>query len=292
MKPSLNYRAIWRMMSQNTGAHMLDSGGAYGRQFERNQKKGLEAATKEPQATLAYWYRDGELEMDPTLSLLHYIDDRARYLPQRTTAFHKFANSMPDDGWSEVVEAYCKKMGWDCTTTEYTYNRDTYLSQDFVVWVLRTQYSEYIYIIQTHNGCDARGGFSTPLVFEPRSGEEYDIFQGYDRYTLVFDGPTANTSTHLLPGVDPEPTGQLVLDIAASLGVEYVSFAGDELWTRDSVLGVARHDIEHCNSWPAYPDKEEVPEGITEYWREMGGEWHLFIGGRDFGVPAVYASTI
>ena len=33
---------IYKMLTQNTGAHFLDSGGAYGRNWERNQVKTIE----------------------------------------------------------------------------------------------------------------------------------------------------------------------------------------------------------------------------------------------------------
>ena len=42
----------------------------------------------------------------------------------------------------------------------YTYNEENILSQDFVYFVM----GDYVFI-QTHNGCDARGGFSTPRLF-------------------------------------------------------------------------------------------------------------------------------
>ena len=33
---------IYKMLTENTGVHMLDSGGAYGRNWERNQVKTIE----------------------------------------------------------------------------------------------------------------------------------------------------------------------------------------------------------------------------------------------------------
>ena len=45
----------------------------------------------------------------------------------------------------------------------YTYNNENDLSQDFVWDSLLVDGEQYVFI-QTHNGCDARGGFSTPVV--------------------------------------------------------------------------------------------------------------------------------
>lgn len=62
----------------------------------------------------------------------------------------------------------------------YTYNDENNLSQDFVYNIM----GNYVFI-QTHNGCDARGGFSFPHLFSQK--EEWGILD-YSRYTIYCDG--------------------------------------------------------------------------------------------------------
>jgi len=45
---------IYNMLTENTGRHMLDSGGAYGRNWERNQVKTIEDFENEPEETYIY----------------------------------------------------------------------------------------------------------------------------------------------------------------------------------------------------------------------------------------------
>ena len=61
-----------------------------------------------------------------------------------------------------------------------SYNGETILDQDFQFWIFSPEDigsdTDWIYvedgvyaIIQTHNGCDIRGGYSTPHVFKLRT---------------------------------------------------------------------------------------------------------------------------
>jgi hypothetical protein len=64
----------------------------------------------------------------------------------------------------------------------YTYNEDNDLSQDFVYYSLGDIVeSEYV-IIRSHNGCDARGGFSSPVVAEVK-GDAYWVYWRADFYS-------------------------------------------------------------------------------------------------------------
>ena len=44
----LTAKIIYKMLTESTGKHMLDSGGAYGRHWERNQKKSFKDFKNEP----------------------------------------------------------------------------------------------------------------------------------------------------------------------------------------------------------------------------------------------------
>lgn len=67
----------------------------------------------------------------------------------------------------------------------YTYNEENCLDQDFIFKVFTFNGDQFVFI-QTHNGCDARGGFSSPKIFEIEYFQEYPF--------LYYDG----SSTGLL----------------------------------------------------------------------------------------------
>ena len=52
---------IVAMLTENTGRHFLDSGGAYGRNWERNSGKTVADFKSKPSATLEIW-RGGDDE--------------------------------------------------------------------------------------------------------------------------------------------------------------------------------------------------------------------------------------
>jgi hypothetical protein len=79
--------------------------------------------------------------------------------------------------------------GWDVYDNPgkfYTYNHDNSLNQDYMVdlW-LSDNNSDLHAVIRTHNGCDARGGFSSPRVAAVNDAEylsDYDVRHGQCRF--------------------------------------------------------------------------------------------------------------
>jgi hypothetical protein len=72
---------LFSMFTENTGRHMLDSGGAYGRNWERNQNKAVEDFIDQPSAWLDIYHREASedrpeaFDLSPTLSLFHHLRD-------------------------------------------------------------------------------------------------------------------------------------------------------------------------------------------------------------------------
>lgn len=172
------------MLKENTGRHFLDSGGAYGRHWERNQGREFE---NEPDQTIEFrvYQREGkgELEIDATLNLYHFLVKNLVYQPDIDRWFHKFADKFPDLQWWEIMKLFCKqerlKGRFEPKGSGYTYNEENLLSQDFqYVWVEDTKTDENLFFLQIHGGCDARGGFTAPRVF---SGD-FDYFFDYQRF--------------------------------------------------------------------------------------------------------------
>lgn len=49
-------QTVFDMMTTSTGTHMLDSGGANGRHWQRNQERSIEHFLSEPEAVLSTEY--------------------------------------------------------------------------------------------------------------------------------------------------------------------------------------------------------------------------------------------
>jgi len=115
---------IAEMLVENTGRHMLDSGGAYGRHWEKNSK----AAADDPVAFFeaqpdAYWgnlsiypnenfRKEGDkLSADfyPVINVYHFLTEKlADYNAEMDAALHEFAetDAMKDAYWLEIMEAF------------------------------------------------------------------------------------------------------------------------------------------------------------------------------------------
>lgn len=178
------------MLTENTGAHILDSGGAYGRNFERNQKRDL---ANEPEITAdwsvypsenATWEgaqdQTPELDLTFTLSVFHFLSERLDYEPELDRWFAAFADTR-DGYWPEIIEEFFEKLnvrtGADVVNT---YNGEDALSQVLQFGVAaypdldscesnELGYGDQLIVLQIHGGCDVRGGYTEPRVF--RSGD-------------------------------------------------------------------------------------------------------------------------
>lgn len=228
----------WQVLAsqyqENTGRHFLDSGGAYGRNWERAQMR-IYGENGAPNPTMLSWRYGLETSIDAysyCLSMLEY-DAKA------DQAFQTYADLYPDQYWSETVEnwlewiqsAECFDVGeypdaMICWATrddqqdwiqdimrrvqdgdpcydemqsvlaeyiyqlprtvdhgvisgiygegdyvsENTYNGECALSQTLQYWYFTAQdcavLDDGVYLVlQTHNGCDVRGGYSQPRVY-------------------------------------------------------------------------------------------------------------------------------
>ena len=159
---------IYNMLTENTGNHMLDSGGAYGRNWERNQSKTIEDFESEPEEVYTYSKRWNEISR--TVSVYHYLSQL------QTNEVCDFFNAMPCEDWDaeDVYGVSTKQWEWlkgnapdlKVTHTFNTYNFDSDLSQ-----ILQGSWididGDYYLLLQIHGGCDARGGYTNAKLFVP-----------------------------------------------------------------------------------------------------------------------------
>ena len=147
---------IAKLLTKNTGVHMLDSGGGNNRAWQRNQGKDFE---KEDSVTL----EDGFF----TVSLYHYLKE-----------------TLSVDEVCKVINAYIveNKIHWvgevDFDDIENrigevenigeqfnTYNWSAPFSQDFQGITFDHDGSHYV-LLQIHNGADIRGGYTDVQCFK------------------------------------------------------------------------------------------------------------------------------
>jgi hypothetical protein len=178
---------ITAMMKENTGMSFLDSGGAYGRNWERNQKRDFD---KEPACTLEADDYGGNPSIDITYDLWHYLTDYLDYDEDceiLNKQFQHFCNlpEYKEEGYLTCAETWVddrktKPVAEEDRFTEVytanTYNYDNLLSQiiQYTHFIFREQ--DYI-LLQVHGGCDARGGYTKPVIFKVGDNDYFEMAQ-------------------------------------------------------------------------------------------------------------------
>lgn len=244
----------------NTGAHFLDSGGAYGRHWEKPP------VPKDQPLYYARRYGEGMYDVDlfisqPALLAETYdIDARETH---RFRLWAQIADPHDEHSWLELAERYCERMvekglwaGDDgAAYVHYTYNDLDYndLDQDFQM-VAPSPYSEWA-LMQSHNGCDARGGLTAPIV----------VCGG--------DGPP---DTHISPYCR-----------TCNAEAENMYYASERGWRkrRDEYEVVLICPNGHDETWPRFPYRDDMgpepdrteahdpePDSTGEYCEFCGGE--------------------
>lgn len=158
---------IYSMLIENTGAHPLDSGGAYGRQWQRNQNKTIDDFRNEPEAL----FIPGDYP-EVWLSLFHHLNKTL----EQDELCRQF-NALPCDNWdgdfygtsSEQCE-WLENNGFIANDERgefNSYNWSSNLSQ--VVqgsYLLQGGYLDDYVLLQVHGGCDVRGGYTDAKLFK------------------------------------------------------------------------------------------------------------------------------
>ena len=160
-----------RMFLENTGTHMLDSGGANNRGWQRNQKRDF---NNEPNATLEFnVYNDNELEVYPSVNTYQFLCsalDRDKTCSDLQREFNKYCNSN-DDCYLINMESFLELKDFTYQTVN-TYNFDNSLDNviQYCTFRLDNQpidcYDDLYIMLQIHNGCDVRGGYTSPKIFK------------------------------------------------------------------------------------------------------------------------------
>lgn len=173
---------VYAMLTENTGKHLSDSGGAYGRHWERNQSKTIEDFDKEPESIVVFDKRYNYFER--TVSVFHYLSQLE--LDEVCDEFNSLNRDAKDwdgeyYGVSEKAQEYLDTMGFSENYTFNTYNGDSDLTQVLQGTWIRDEDGEVYLLLQIHGGCDVRGGYTNARLFIPAYSTNYSKV-GCDSY--------------------------------------------------------------------------------------------------------------
>jgi hypothetical protein len=163
-------RLVYKMLTENTGSHGLDSGGYYGRNHERNSKKTIEDFRKEEEATLTIEKWNEIIEASITLSVFHFMTKKLS-LDKLCDQFNKMKVRDWDSdkfyGVSIKGEKFLNKHFHIEGNNWNTCNWESNLSQVLQGCDLKCKKTGDIYIlVQVHGGCDVRGGYTDAKLFK------------------------------------------------------------------------------------------------------------------------------
>lgn len=161
---------IKELLLENTGRHMLDSGGAYGRHWERNQFRDFDA---EPATTLdVTWCREGDkFRPQVTHNVYHWLNERVSFDPEMNQRWLDFCEANDESTLSlAAMEAFVESLdaaglyGEGEPLVVNTYNGECCLSQVLQYTYFSTDEGDFV-LLQIHGGCDVRGGYTGAQVF-------------------------------------------------------------------------------------------------------------------------------
>lgn len=209
-------KVLARMLKENTGTHFLDSGGANGRAWQRNQARDFD---REPTTSLSWRWG-----LEVTHNVYHWLNERLDFSPTWQARFDAFVESKGEDdrsSWPLLMEEFfddlrekghevCGIYGEGGPLTVNTYNHTSLLSQT-IQFTYATVDGDGVILLQIHGGADVRGGYTAPKAFtENGSYGELGIFDDHrgrivcpecrtcwytnDGYNWYFDGSAAGKS--------------------------------------------------------------------------------------------------
>lgn len=247
--------ALAEMMTENTGRHFLDSGGAYGRRWEANQGKTVETFLEAPAARVDKY-------CGVIVDAFHWLRDRLEYDAELDARLLEFCQSRTDTSYLQDAEDFgvdVLGISENDVRTWNSYNYENVLSETLQAVEFGDTYAsaygedgeDYgdVILLQWHGGCDARGGYTRPRAFRITSdGGLYD----QNDFGLYCDWEPAQDET--LPGM-PEAREVHALDYRG----EWSTYGGSCTTTQD-----LWPDAEYSSDWVT-----EDEEGEAVVWCPM-----------------------
>ena len=210
------------MLTKSTGRALCDSGDAYGRHWEKNQKKSIDDFQKEPAVSFELpSFKDGEQvtskEIEYSISVFHYL---AKGFDLDSTC--NDYNTLACDDWESEIYGVSKaqaewlsERGFEIGESFNTYNGESSLSQVLQGTLVKQDSRNYV-LLQVHQGCDVRGGYTDAKMFYLPN--EYmpseDVFGEIDGVQVDSSYNGRNLTNEQGAGVDVHANSVITLDLA------------------------------------------------------------------------------
>lgn len=202
---NITQQKVIEQLTQRSHTNIVDSGGVFGYAWQRNQAKGEDGLKGSPYGNLDVYVTNGKLELVATKEVVHWLPEVCDYDEELDTLFHEWAKSEENKerNWFELCDEFPTYLqetfeglevggiyGDGDAFTHYTYNEENCLSSDihFTYFTLNGEINETLYcsesfiIARIHTGCDARWGFSSPVVYSEK--DELSFISGYTEITV------------------------------------------------------------------------------------------------------------
>lgn len=238
-------KKIASMFLEHVPTNILDSGSAYGYgyQYYREHPPWLE---KEAWCNFDIYGNDNPyLQIMPFISVYHYMVKVLEYIEEWDKQFQEWRKYLDSKGkfWGDCLKKFPNpdKEGRDrfCYDWlgEYTYNNDTALSRD--IDYEKSMYTDRydVAIVRIHNGCDARCGFTEPVLFKSD-----EFFWGHPSMAVCCPNCLTYWDFEDNTNVDVSPEGDT--EIEAQLLEEYPFEKGDK--GKEGVLVVTEDSNAFC----------------------------------------------
>ena len=166
---------IENMMCEDTGKNLLDSGDAYGRHYEENQKNGIMTG---PQKVDFWTDGEKETELNPIVPLYDFltynleVDGDSERFEDEFYNYIKVNDLNPYSVYDieETITVIGEYSGYAMINT---YNYESILSQTIQFIMFSDGYDNIYVCLQIHNGCDVRGGYTLPKIFYVENPEYF-----------------------------------------------------------------------------------------------------------------------
>ena len=160
---------IHSMLVENTGTHMLDSGGANGRAWQRNQGLTVEDFKNEPEAYINVDSPDDEYP-EFGVSLFHRLTSGVLELDDLCNEFNAIVCGAWNGryyGTDAEMSLFLDSNGFEPVGDAWnSYNWQSALSQDVQGQDLELANGDTYILLQVHGGADARGGYTDAKLFK------------------------------------------------------------------------------------------------------------------------------
>ena len=219
-------KQLYEMLTTSTGRALCDSGDAYGRNWERNQKLTIDDFINSAPATLEIVKYDDGFQFSATISLFHRLNNCLE-LDSLCEKFNsKKVNDWDGDYYGTSASGYkwIKAAGLAPDDDAIgaaggfnSYNFDNVLSQVIQGHFLRSDDNGDKYLLlQIHQGCDVRGGYTDAKLFKLRQWvESWNIFEDTAFFMLNDKGLDFNIDGFTNEEGEPLTQDQLNIEAAA-----------------------------------------------------------------------------